>query len=55
MSFQAIQAMENQSPVTSPEATSQEEEFYVKLIDDPQYGELTEHEKRLLAAEAVLD
>ena len=54
MSFQAIQSME--SPASKPEEYKDEEEdFFVKILSDPNYEGLTDEEKRRLAAEAQLD
>lgn len=56
MSFQAIQAMEsqaNQGP--KPEQTDDVDEFFVKIMDNPNFEGLSNEEKRILASEAALD
>lgn len=55
MSFQAIQAMENLESPSKDKVIDEEEDFFVRLLDDPNYEGLTDEEKRSLAAEAQLD
>lgn len=56
MTYQAIQAMESQvSQGPKPEQPDESNDFFVKIMDDPNYEGLSNEEKRILANEASLD